>query len=260
MNARHPLRARWARTRSWRQRLREDGPSRRVLGWVAVAGLAVAAWTLYQGYAGQGEFSVLKLSAGQSRTIETVKRDKNAGKSSPSKEEATVLSLYLANNTDDLKVFREIKVRTKRFVELTPCVHGVGGPVEITEGYDVDLPAHGKSTQTPILYKLEPRQAEGMAITLGSRVATRGVYELEVFLHDGADYRSMGTVTALSDPAVKQMYPLDLDTLPLSDFPDPACLRELERGLTGFIAGADAAPPEVRALRDGVRATAEQLR
>ncbi|MFI0715086.1 hypothetical protein ACH4SK_31565 [Streptomyces inhibens] len=245
--------------------MRRDGPSsKRVQSWVAVAGLVLAAWGLIQSYASddegeKDEFSVLELSAVDSRSIATQKVTGATGKRYTSKDEATVLSLKLSNNTDDLKVFRSIKVETKRFIEVTNCVPGTGGDVEITAGYDIDLPAQGKSAHTTIFYQLQPRQAEGMSITLGPRMEEAGVYELEVFLQDGAGYQSMGTVTALSFPGLKDSYPLDLDTLPIDSFPDAACVRQLGRKLTDFISQRGSVPKEVRTLQKGVRTTAEEL-
>ncbi|MGA5444666.1 hypothetical protein ACPCKW_34975 [Streptomyces griseoincarnatus] len=259
------VRSWWVGTQPWRARLRRDGPSKKAQGWATVVGsvgLILAVWSLAHDYADEGEkdeFSVLELSAGDSRSIDMRKVTGATGSRYTSKDEATVLSLKLSNNTDDLKVFRSIKVKTKRFIEVTSCVTGTGGDVEITAGYDVDLPAQGKTAQTSILYQLQPRQAEGMSITLGPRMEGAGVYELEVFLQDGTGYRSMGTVTALSFPELKDSYPLDLDTLPIEDFPDAACVRQLDRKLTDFITQRDSVPKEVRTLQKGVRTTAEEL-
>jgi hypothetical protein len=220
------------------------------------------AWAVVQSYADDGEkdeFSVLKLSAGQSRSTETRKQDEATGRRYTSEEEATVLSLYLSNNTDDLKVFRSIKVETKRFIEVTNCITGTGGGVQITEGYEIDIPKQGKSARKSVLYQLQPRQAEGMSITLGSRIEEDGIYELEVFLQDETGYQSMGTVTALSYPGLKDLYPRNHDTLPIEDFPDASCVRQLDRKLADFITQRDSVPKEVRTLQKGVRKTAEEL-
>ncbi|MFE4537502.1 hypothetical protein ACFRKB_20840 [Streptomyces scopuliridis] len=164
---------------------------------------------------------MLQLSANGSRPIEV----KTAGEKN--KTDATVLSLYLGNDTDDLKVFDEIKVETKDFIPVTNCVRGVGGDVKITGGYGMALPDNGKTTRRSILYEIRPRRSEGMAITMGSRVEKEGVYLLEVFLHErGDDCQSMGTIAALSAPGLKKLYPIDLSLLPhCTTGPVPAAYR-----------------------------------
>ncbi|OKK03819.1 hypothetical protein AMK26_20680 [Streptomyces sp. CB03234] len=257
----------WARTRPWRTRLRQDGPSsKRVQAWVAVAGLlsglVFGVWSLLQANSDAGdkdEFSVLRLSAEHSRSIELQKRDETSGRRHTSKEQATVLHLYLSNNTDDLKVFQKIKVVTKLYIEVTECIRGTGGPVRITDGYDVSLPGPGEHTVEPILYQLPSRAAEGMEITLGSRMEAEGVYELEVFLHNGSEYQSVGTVIVSSPPDVKDVYPLDLDLLPIGDRPDPGCVRELDQKLKDLFSRDVPVAKSVRTLQQGVHSTAEQL-
>ncbi|ORT55631.1 hypothetical protein BKD26_31505 [Streptomyces sp. CB03238] len=234
--------------------------------WVAVAGLlsglVFGVCSLLQANSDAEEkdkFSVLRLSAESSRSIEVQKRDENTGRRYTSKEHATVLHLYLSNNTDDLKVFQKIKVVTKLYIEVTDCIRGTGGPVRITDGYDVSLPGPGGNTVEPILYQLPPRAAEGMEITLGSRMEEEGVYELEVFLHNGSEYQSVGTVAVPSPPDVKDLYPLDPDVLPISERPDPACVQELDQRLTNLLSRGVPVAKSVRTLQKGVHSTAEEL-
>ncbi|GHF96747.1 hypothetical protein GCM10018787_51670 [Streptomyces thermodiastaticus] len=260
------LQFRWSRTRPWMARLRRNGPSARVVGWATVLSLGVAVvfgvLSLVEDEEDRGEkdeFSVLELSAGQSRPTKTTKVDEATGGRYVSEEEATTLYVYLSNNTDDLLVFRGIKVKTKRFIEVSDCVLGVGGPVQITAGYDIDLPKQGKSANKSILYQLRPRQAEGISITLGTEAEEDGIYELEIFLLGGSEYRKVGEVIAFSYPGLEKLYPRDLATLPLHDFPNASCVRRLDRTLTDFIAQHDSVPKEVRTLQKGVHMTAEEL-
>ena len=234
--------------------------------WVAVLGLlativfgALPLWLEGKDDGDRDEFTVLKLSAGQSREIDTRKTDEATGRRFTSKERATVLYLYLSNNTDDLKVFQGLKVTTRRFIQVTDCTVDVGGSVQITEGYDIDLPRPGKSTHKSILYQLPPRQAEGISITLGTSTQETGVFDLEVSLQSRTGYLSAGRVIALSHPELKRLYPRDLEKLPLQDFPNASCVRRLDQTLSDFISQHDSVPPEVRTLQEGVHTTAEQL-
>ncbi|MFE7129974.1 hypothetical protein ACFVIM_03870 [Streptomyces sp. NPDC057638] len=258
------IRRRWTTARPGRARLRQEGPSKRVQAWIvviSVVSVPLAVWSLAQGADEneKDEFSVIELSAGSSRAITTKTLSASTGRQHTGTTHATVLVLRMANNTDDLKVFRKIKVTTRSFTEVTDCVTDTGGDVPITKGYGMDLPAQGKSTQKRISYQMQPRQAEGMTITLGPRTGKRGIYELEVSLHDGSGYQRAGTVLALSDPGLRDLYPLDVDALPISSFPNADCVRKLTERTKELIDATSPAPAGLRELHQGLTVTLKEL-
>ncbi|MEV7415607.1 hypothetical protein [Streptomyces sp. NPDC089919] len=243
----------------------------RTAAWVAVAGLVVAAVSLWHDVATEeepGAFTVLELSADSSREIPATEQAAPDAPKLPTTTEATVLAVGLKNDTSSLRTFKQIGIRNKGQVSVTPCGGGSGGGTVFTATYEVDLPPVGKTalTQAPHGHNFEPKKAEAFHLTLGSPGGTDdllqagGVYALEVFLvEDNGHVFEAGKITVAETPAVATQYPMDLSLLQLSSYPDEKCVRKTAAGIKKLADDGYPLSDQVKNLHAGLLKTADEL-
>ncbi|MFD3686332.1 hypothetical protein ACFWTE_16080 [Nocardiopsis sp. NPDC058631] len=207
----------------------------------------------------RGTFEVVELSADGSQAI----TGNLSGGEGPDQEvdvHATVLTVTLMNNSEDLKVFDRITVRTEDFVPVTECVDGVGGPISVTASYEIDLPAQGEESHSDISYALEPKKAEALQLPVGSGEADSGVALIRITLHEsGGDTEEVGSIAVLTSPGVGELYPRPLHRLPVAGMPSPRCVHDTRDALAELVEDAPVVADSVRTLTEDVGVTSQEL-
>lgn len=243
--------------RDWKQHAQ-------VVGCLAgVLGALLAAVPLIWGggaWFGRGAFEVVELSADGSQVVGGQATDPLQGAAQDVEVHATVLTVVLKNDSDDLKVFERITVETEDFVPVTDCVDGVGGPVGVTGSYEVDLPAVGEESSTDIAYALEPKKAEALELPVGGNDLGGGVALIRVTLHEsGGDAEEVGSIAVLTVPGTWNLYPRPLHRLDIAQMPSPRCVHETHDGLLALIEDAPEVADNVRTLTENVGETSRRL-
>ncbi|MCB5169933.1 hypothetical protein LG634_34670 [Streptomyces bambusae] len=246
----------------------------RVLAWVTVASLVVAAVSLAHDVLTEdepGAFSVLELSADSTKDVPaTEKAEAGSAATTHTTIEATILSVGLKNDTTSLRTFKEIGVRNKGQVSITACEGGSGGGTVFTADYAIDIPdvGHTARVAVPHGHNFEPKKAEAFHLTLGTGNATGrddkkqvgDVFALEVFLvEDNGSVFEVGPLTVASTPATAALYPMDLTLLPLGQYPREECLRTTAAEIKKLESKGYPLSNPVKNLRAGLLTTADAV-
>ncbi len=239
-------------------------PSGGTVAWATVLAALLAAVPVVWGgggWFGRGALEVVELSADGSQVVGGQVTDPAQDTAAQDAEvHATVLTVVLRNDSDDLKVFERITVRTEDFVPVTECVDGVGGPVEVTASYEIDLPAVGEESSTDIAYALEPKKAEALELPVGANDLGGGVALVRITLHEsGGDTEDVGSIAVLTVPGTWNLYPRPLRRLDMGSMPSPRCVHETHDGLLALIGEAPEVADNVRTLTENVGETSRQL-
>ncbi|NYJ32568.1 hypothetical protein [Nocardiopsis aegyptia] len=210
-------------------------------------------------WANRGTFEVVELSADGSQAITGTL----SGGEGPDQEvdvHATVLTVILKNNSEDLKVFDRITVETESFVPVTECVDGQGGPITVTASYEISLPAQGEESHRDISYALEPKKAEALELPIGSSELGTGVARIRVALHEsGGDIEEVGSIAVLASPGTGGLYPRPLHTLPIGGMPSPQCVHDTHDALLELVEDTPTVADNVRTLTENVGVTSREL-
>lgn len=217
-----------------------------------------------------GDFTVTELSADTSEDVAIAIRpggDTNEDTApAKGKAPAAVLAIVLKNNSDDLRNFTVIGVRTKAEVVVSDCQNG-GGSTEFTGAFEVQAPPLGKKAETPMAhgYHVGSKEEEGLLLTIGGRphdIAAGGiVLGLEVFLvEDNGKTFEVGRIAVPADTEVAGSYTSDTALVPVGSAPDPSCVRKIADELDKLEKDGFRLSKVVREVRDGARSTADALR
>ncbi|MFD3719809.1 hypothetical protein [Streptomyces sp. NPDC058674] len=216
-----------------------------------------------------GRFTVMDLFSEETKAAPlTTGSAQNPGTGTKGTAPAAVLTMVLKNNTDDLHTFKAIGVRTKAEVMVDNCKKAQGGDTLYTGGFEVQAPALGQKSETPIPlgYSVPVKGIEARHLTIGaaphSGTGSGGpVLALEIYLveDDGTTFE-VGRVAVQGHNLATTVYPMNVDLLPVGDRVDPDCVTKIADGIDQMEKKGFKLSKDVRAIRDGARTTAEKLR